>query len=462
MPDPLEEGMKNLSCHLKAILGWLLIASSLLVGAVSSANAQSDLFASINGNRQNGGGFIYQYTPTGAQSTFLAGLDRPRGMAFDSAGNIFLASTSIDGSGVYHSSILEIAPDGTVTTFASAFPSNFFIEGLVLDASGNVFVNSSDLSDPSAITGSVFKVLPDGTVTPFGTVPGQALGVAMDSSGNIYAASAGTDRTIYKFTPAGARSVIVGPAAFTSPQGPVGLTFDKSGNLVASTGDASGSGEILKFAPDGTKTVFATGLTNGPRGMAYDSSGNLFVAEVPSTTTGDILKFTPAGVKTTFASGIGISTGNGGPEYLAFKSCCGCVGPAGPVGPQGPAGPQGSTGAQGPKGNTGATGQTGATGLQGQQGVQGPKGDAGSMGATGSQGPQGSQGPNGNTGATGATGATGSQGSAGVGFVSGGILLMRQGSPAPQGFTKIGTTQSQYRDLSGRNQNVTLDIYQKN
>ena len=289
--------MKNLSCRLKAVLSSLVIAAS--IGVASTANAQSDLFASVNGNRQNGGGFIYQYNPTAVQNTFLAGLDRPRGIAFDSGGNMLLASTSLDSSGVYHTSILQVAPDGTVTTFANSFPANFFIEGLALDGTGNVFVNASDLSDPSSITGTVFKVLPDRTVTAFGTVPSQAFGVAMDSSGNIYAASAGTARTIYKFTPAGARTVFVGPASFTSLQGPMGLVFDKSGNLVASISDPQGNGEILKFAPDGTKTVFATGLTNGPRGMAYDSSGNLFVAEVPSTTTGDILKFTPAAVTRT-------------------------------------------------------------------------------------------------------------------------------------------------------------------
>src|SRR5438270_1204239 len=171
--------MKNLSCRLKAVLSSLVIAAS--IGVASTANAQSDLFASVNGNRQNGGGFIYQYNPTAVQNTFLAGLDRPRGIAFDSGGNMLLASTSLDSSGVYHTSILQVAPDGTVTTFANSFPANFFIEGLALDGTGNVFVNASDLSDPSSITGTVFKVLSDGTVTTFGTVPSQAFGVAMDS-----------------------------------------------------------------------------------------------------------------------------------------------------------------------------------------------------------------------------------------------------------------------------------------
>jgi hypothetical protein len=52
-------------------------------------------------------------------------------------------------------------------------------------------------------------------------------------------------------------------------------------------------------------------------------------------------------------------------------------------------------------------------------------------------------------------------GPAGIGFVTGGILQMRQGLPAPAGFNKIGTTQFQYRDLNGRNQSITLDVYQK-
>src|SRR4051812_36464163 len=117
--------MKNIPCHLKAVLSSLLIEACLSVGSASTAAAQSDLFVSINGNRQNGGGFINEYTPTGTQSTFLGSVDRPRGMAFDSAGNMFLASTNLDGSGVYHASILQIAPDGAVTTFASGFPANF-------------------------------------------------------------------------------------------------------------------------------------------------------------------------------------------------------------------------------------------------------------------------------------------------------------------------------------------------
>src|SRR5205807_3316504 len=138
---------------------------------------------------------------------------------------------------------------------------------------------------------------------------------------------------IYQFTPAGTRSVFVGPAAFSPSQGPVGLAFDNSGNLFATSVDGSnGRGAILKFTPDGAETTFATGLTNNPRGLAFDSTGNLFVAEVPATTTGDILKFTPTGGMTVFASGLGRAAGGGGAEFLVFKPCYSCMGPAGPAG----------------------------------------------------------------------------------------------------------------------------------
>jgi glucose/arabinose dehydrogenase len=64
------------------------------------------------------------------------------------------------------------------------------------------------------------------------------------------------------------------------------------------------------------ESTFATGLTN-PRGLAFDRDGNLFVAEIPPSTGGDILKFTPDGNRTVFAVVPG--GGNSGPEFLAFQ-----------------------------------------------------------------------------------------------------------------------------------------------
>src|SRR5436190_5143416 len=77
----------------------------------------------------------------------------------------------------------------------------------------------------------------------------------------------------------------------------VGSTLAAPGELYVS--DVAGK-QILKYTPDGTKTVFVSGLDAvGP--LAFDRAGNLLVTE-PSQ--GVILKFTPDGTKSTFVSGL--------------------------------------------------------------------------------------------------------------------------------------------------------------
>jgi len=293
------------------------LAACLSLLLAYTAHAQNlDLYASINHPNPTGPGAVYKYTPAGVQATVLASVVQPRGLAFDCAGNLFVAHTNVDDNGNFVGSILEITPSGVVSTFATGFPTNFFLEGLVFDSMGNIFVMGDNLSDPNVAT-TIFKVSTGGGVSTFGTVPTQGFGLAFDSTGNLFAASSG-DQIIYRFTPAGMRSVFVGPSAFPPTQGPIGLAFDSAGNLFASVIDSNGNGEILEFAPNGAETVFAPGLTNNPRGLAFDAAGNLFVAEVPINRPGDILKFTPAGGVPTVFAVAGRPQGNGGPEFLAF------------------------------------------------------------------------------------------------------------------------------------------------
>jgi hypothetical protein len=135
--------------------------------------------------------------------------------------------------------------------------------------------------------------------------------------GNLYVASG--EPRIYKFLPDGRSTIFADTAVFDPNEGPVGLTFDPFDNLFVTTESANmASDRVLMFAPDGTKTTVATGLSNA-RGLAFDSTGNLFVAEIRQTTTGDILKIDPNGMITTFASGLGRPQGNGGPEYVTFQ-----------------------------------------------------------------------------------------------------------------------------------------------
>ena len=61
-------------------------------------------------------GTIYEFTPGGAQSTYVSGLPYTEGLAFDSAGNLFEADQN---SG----NIYELTPRGRQSTFASGLPA---------------------------------------------------------------------------------------------------------------------------------------------------------------------------------------------------------------------------------------------------------------------------------------------------------------------------------------------------
>jgi len=264
---------------------------------------------------------ILEFTPSGTQSTYASGLLFPRGLAFDSIGNLFAAETLVpDNHDIGRA--LRFNLRNHVSTFGSA--AKFTFEGLAIDMAGNAYVMATDDNSPTG-AGTIFKFTPDGERIVFGSVPGTtgdnepqpSWGLAFDSAGNLYAADGGA-QTIYKFAPNGARSVFVGPSAFDPSVYPVGLAFDSYGNLFVSTealSNFSGNDTILKFT-HGVPSTFATGL-NFPRGLAFDSSDYLFVAEVNQpelNQPGDILKFPLGGGPPMVFASFSI----GRPEFLTF------------------------------------------------------------------------------------------------------------------------------------------------
>lgn len=249
-------------------------------------------------------GAVYEYPRCGVRIIF-AELSFPRGVAFDSARNLFVAISDCSQPGVgCIPGIVKIAPNGTQSSFATLSP-DFFAHGLAIDQSDNVFIVANDNSDPN-LASTIYKFTPDGVQSTFGFTDGQSLGLAFDSAGNLFASDA-IFQTIYKFTPDGTRSIFVDALAFDPNHAPTGLAFDRAGNLFASI-EGQFPDAILKFEPDGTESTFATGL-NSPRGLAFDSAGNLFVAEVGG---GDILRFTPNGNMSVCASEVLA------PRFLAF------------------------------------------------------------------------------------------------------------------------------------------------
>jgi len=149
------------------------------------------------------------------------------------------------------------------------------------------------------------------------------IGVAVDGSGNVFVADAGTS-TIRKITPAGVVTTVAGSVfGFGSADGtgasarfnaPLGIAVDAGGTLyVADTSNNT----IRKVTPAGVVTTLAgthgvignadgTGAAaqfNGPFGIAVDGSGTVYVTDQVNCS---IRKITSGGVVTTLAGSPGV------------------------------------------------------------------------------------------------------------------------------------------------------------
>ena len=145
---------KQTETKFKSLLGLARhsFGIALCLGAViltcSTAWAQN-LFVS---GSDTSGGKIFEFKPNGVQSTFASGLRQPLGLAFDSAGNLFVA---VGGS------ILEFAPNGVRSTFAFGLCGP---TGLAFDSAGNLFV-ADNCSGP--LGSIIYKFKPNGVRSTF-------------------------------------------------------------------------------------------------------------------------------------------------------------------------------------------------------------------------------------------------------------------------------------------------------
>src|ERR1017187_2737586 len=289
-------------------------------------------------------GRVYRITLDGTVTTFAGGgnlaagsasdggpataaqLISPRGLAFDSKGNLNIAE-------VFCTCIRRVSPAGIISTVytlpSRPQPPGFFeIEGLTIDPQDNLYF--------AAWMGHlVVRVTPDGTATSIAGTgaagfsgdggPASAAqlngpsAVTLGPDGSIYIADSGNNR-VRKVGPDGTISTIAGTGpiiaslnlpnpgctfsgdggAATSAQlcEPAELLFDNAGNLFITD---YGNRRVRRISPGGTiGTVARNGQTDpsllsqgssgdgGPAihatfnsigGAAFDPSGNLYVSE---------------------------------------------------------------------------------------------------------------------------------------------------------------------------------------
>jgi streptogramin lyase len=179
----------------------------------------------------------------------------------------------------------DIKPDGTVSTFAA---TSGFPVGLAFDSSGNLFVaNRSDSVQEFSPTGSL--------LSSFALVSGATVSaIAFGPSGNLYVSDNGLNN-VNVYSPTG---TFLDTFA-TLDSGPRGLVFDSSGDLFVATGSDS----IIEYSSDGTVLRTITGHLDNTVQLVLDNAGNLYATNVGDDT---IEKFSPTGIDLgTFATGTG-------------------------------------------------------------------------------------------------------------------------------------------------------------
>jgi hypothetical protein len=237
---------------------------------------------------------IEKFTSNGVGSAFASsGLDRPAGLAFDGAGDLYVGNND--------STIEEFTLGGGGSVFSNGSNGSNIPTGLAFDGSGNLY--SANWGN-----GTIEKYTSSGIGSVFASTGlSEPNGIAFDIAGNLYAANT-LNNTIEKFTSAGVGSVFATSASGLDQ--PIGLAINSAGDLFVANYIGN---NIEEFTPGGVESVFATGL-NGPEGIAFDSAGNLYVANIDS---GNIEEITPSGTESVFASGLS------SPTFLAFTNDAG-------------------------------------------------------------------------------------------------------------------------------------------
>ena len=291
-----------------------------------------------------------QTTPPSNIQATAAFLDAPAGIAYDPAGNLYIADLN-------HNVIREVSVAGIITTIAGTGEQGFAGDGgaptsalldspagVAVDVAGNVYIADTHNNRIRKLSAGTISTIAGTGIASFSGDGGSAAvatlnhptALASDGAGNLYIADTDNHR-IRKITGTTITTVAGDGEQFFSGDGaaataagldsPNGVAVDVAGNIYI--GDTHNqrvrvvntSGIISTLAGNASKSFAGDGgiaksaSLARPRGLSVDSAGNIYIADSDNNRIRLIAK--TGNITTVAGNGSQGFTGDGGPAVNA-------------------------------------------------------------------------------------------------------------------------------------------------